>query len=176
MTEANQLAADESLVDLRCSVVVIRADHFLLIQRGDDTDGDWVLPGGRPRRGESMQSCARREAFEETGLRVNPTRCAFVSEVIDPTDRARVVELTFLATLDVGDHQQPVGEPGTRPEWVHLDRLPALHLRPPIAGFLPALARGARATAPYLGNLWRPGRRARTGRDEHDHPDADFAT
>ena len=173
MSEAPELAEDESLVDLRCSVVVTLADEFLLIQRGDDADGDWVLPGGRPRPGESMQACARREAFEETGLRVNPTRCAFVSEVIDPTDRRRTVELIFLATLEAGDRHDLSGEAGTRPVWIHLDRLGSLHLRPPIAGFLPALARDARGTAPYLGNLWRPARRnpAGTGTDGTDGTD-----
>lgn len=148
-------ADDESLVDLRCSVVVIHRDEFLLVKRGD-TGGDWVLPGGRPRHGESMQSCARREALEETGLRVNPTRCAFVGEVIDPDDGRRIVELVFLANVSSQDVEPlGAGEPGTTPTWVPADQLRGLHLRPPIAGYLPALLRGQRGTAAYLGNLWR---------------------
>jgi 8-oxo-dGTP diphosphatase len=130
-------------------------EHVLLIRRDS---GDWVLPGGRRRAGESMQSCARREAFEETGLRVNPTRCAFVAEVIDPRDSGRIVELVFLATLDSDDRQQLTGEAGTTPTWVTLEQLRSLHVRPPIGGFLPALGRDPRSTAPYLGNLWRPER------------------
>jgi ADP-ribose pyrophosphatase YjhB (NUDIX family) len=148
-------ADDESLVDLRCSVVVIKNDRFLLIRRGD-LAADWVLPGGRPRQGESMQSCAQRETFEETGLRVNPTRCAFVGEVIAPDDGDRVVELVFLAEVSNADADSlGTGEPGTTPSWVPADKLPELHLQPPIAGFLPALLRGRRGTAMYLGNLWR---------------------
>lgn len=152
------LAEDESLVDLRCSVVVTRRAQVLLVQRGDHADGDWVLPGGRPRAGESMASCARREAQEETGLRVNPTRCAFVGEVIAPHDGARTVELIFLASTTFDDREAApiVGEPGTRPAWVNLAELPGLRLRPPIGGYLPALIRGTAGTAPYLGNLWRP--------------------
>ncbi len=158
-------ADDESLVDLRCSVVVINNDEFLLVKRGD-SGGDWVLPGGRPRHGESMQSCARREAFEETGVRVNPTRCAFVGEVIDPADGRRVVELVFLADIS-GPESESLGpgEPGTTPTWVPADELRELHLRPPIAGYLPALLRGRRGTAAYLGNLWRPPREADTPED-----------
>lgn len=153
------LADDETLVDLRCSVVVLRGDEVLLIRRGSPTDdrADWVLPGGRPADGESMAACARREALEETGLRVSPTRCAFVGEVIDPRERTRIVELIFLASLTPSDHQTPtVGEPGMHPEWMHLTGLPSLNLRPPIAGYLPALTAGTQCTAPYLGNLWRP--------------------
>lgn len=150
---------DESLVDLRCSAVVIRGEEFLLVRRSGPDRADWVLPGGRPRPGESMQSCARRETLEETGLRVTPTRCAFVAEVIVPGGHGRTVELIFLAEIGFSDqHAALVGEPGTEPAWIHLDDLSSLHLRPPIAGYLPALARGTRDTAPYLGNVWRPAR------------------
>jgi ADP-ribose pyrophosphatase YjhB (NUDIX family) len=127
---------------------------FLLIRR-DQGRNDWVLPGGRPRAGESLVACARREAREETGVDVHPTRCAFVLEVIEPDDQRRMVELVFLATPSAGP--VPIaGEPGATPEWVPMEQLRMINLRPPIAGFLPALARGARGTAPYLGNVWRP--------------------
>lgn len=168
MTTADypELAEDESLVDLRCSVVVVHRDQFLLVDRSERSD-DWVLPGGRPRAGESMASCARREAFEETGLHVDPARCAFVGEVIDPTTRARTVELVFLATLERDDRLTPTaGEPGHRPVWVTRDELRTVRLRPPIAGFLPDLVRGTRDTAPYLGNLWRPGQRGQAAAGE----------
>lgn len=56
-------------IDARCSVIVFRGDAVLLVRR--DGAGDWVLPGGTPRPGESM-ACARREALEETGLAVDP--------------------------------------------------------------------------------------------------------
>jgi hypothetical protein len=42
-------SAEDSLVELRCAVAVIRGDAVLLVQRPDH--GDWVLPGGRPRHG-----------------------------------------------------------------------------------------------------------------------------
>ena len=155
--EENRAGVDgaDTLVDLRCSVVVVRNNAILLVHREADQRDDWVLPGGRPHDGESMAACARREAREETGLDVHPSRCAFVLEVIDPDNRRRVVELVFLATAQ-GDDTVIEGEPGTVPQWVALELLPQIKLRPPIAGYLPALARGNRGTAPYLGNVWRP--------------------
>jgi hypothetical protein len=36
-----------------------------------------------------------------------------------------------------------------------LQQLTQVNLRPPIAGHLPALARGSRGTAPRPGNVWR---------------------
>lgn len=144
-----------SLVDLRCSVVVFRGDEVLLLHRRAGHRADWVLPGGRPRPGESTGACARREVAEETGLDVDPTRCAFVLEVTDPAQRRRTVDLVFLGQLQSrGD--ELAGEPGNHPTWVPLSRLRQLRLRPPIGGYLTGLARGDRNTAAYLGNMWRP--------------------
>jgi len=161
------LAHDESLVELRCSVAVTRHDAFLLVHRVNGTRDDWVLPGGRPRDGESMAACARREAREETGLEIDPLRCAFVLEVIDPHDQHRMVELVFLA--EVHDEDMAIaGEGGSTPEWVPRQRLAQLNLRPPIGGYLAGLATSYNATsntAPYLGNLWRPGDAAERPRE-----------
>lgn len=151
---ARQLDSDETLVDLRCSVVILRHDRILLLHRL--ADDQWVLPGGRPQPRESLASCARREVFEETGLRVAPGRCAFVLEVGSPDGEARIVELVFVVDPAPTDYALHEGEPGRVPTWVGLRDLASRSLRPPIAGHLRALARDRRATAGYLGNVWRP--------------------
>jgi 8-oxo-dGTP diphosphatase len=144
---------DDSPVELRCAVAVIRGDAVLLLHRQDH--GDWVLPGGTPRQHESMGSCARRETREETGLDVHPSRCALILEVNDPVARRRVVELVFVA--DEFDTSAPVsGEPGRKPVWIGWDELQKVMLRPEIGGFLPDLARRRGEYARYLGNMWRP--------------------
>jgi 8-oxo-dGTP diphosphatase len=144
-------------IDMRCSIVAFRGGHVLLVHRTRDGADDWVLPGGTPRPGESMFSCARRETLEETGLPVEPGRVAFVLESLGPDDRRRIVDLVFLAGLP--KRGEPVStEEGLDPEFVPVDELPRLPLRPPIAGHLRALhSRGSARTAAYLGNLWRPG-------------------
>jgi 8-oxo-dGTP diphosphatase len=144
---------DESPVELRCAVAVVRGDAMLLLRR--PAYADWVLPGGRPRSHESMGSCARREVREETGLDIHPSRCAMVLEVNDTVTRRRIVELVFVA--DEFDTSTPVqGEPGREAVWVAFDELKGLTLRPPIAGFLPDLAHRRDSYARYLGNMWRP--------------------
>jgi 8-oxo-dGTP diphosphatase len=145
----------DSLVELRCSVAVIRGDSVLLIERPGR--GDWVLPGGRPRSHENMGSCARREVREETGLDVHPTRCGLVLEVNDPINHRRVVELVFRAEHTDGTTTL-VGEPGRCPQWVEIARLPHLDLRPPIAGYLPDVASQRGEMGRYVGNMWRPAR------------------
>jgi 8-oxo-dGTP diphosphatase len=119
--------------------------------------GDWVLPSGNPEPREGVLACARREVREETGLDVDPGRCAFVLETIDPSGEQRVIEVVFLSPDRPA--AQPVGsEPGMEPEFVPLSQLGELPLRPPLAGHIRALhSCRHRATAPYLGNLWRAG-------------------
>ncbi len=152
-----RLDLDESMVDLRCSLVLVDDDHILAIHRTGSGRDDWVLPGGRPRTGESLSACIARETREETGLEVNPTRIGFVGEVIDPRSRERTVEVVFLGSLFGRAADVTLrGEPGGVPEWLSRDRLRTIDLRPPIAGYLPAVMHRNRSDAAYLGNMWRP--------------------
>lgn len=93
---------DGVMVDLRCSIALIKNDEILLLHRTTHPQrryaGDWVLPGGHPSDGESMHACAVREAKEETGLSVELGRCLFVYEIVGPGDAGRRVELVFAAT------------------------------------------------------------------------------
>ena len=43
----------------------------LLIRRGNGGDypGTWAVPGGHQEQGETLEECARRECFEETGIK-----------------------------------------------------------------------------------------------------------
>lgn len=145
-------------INVRCSAIVFREDAVLLVHRLRDGADDWVLPGGTPRLGESMASCARRETLEETGLAIDPARVAFVLEALGPEGDRRTVDLVFLAATDVRG-EPDAGEPDLEARFVPLVLLPGLDVRPPLAGHLRALyARGASPTAAYLGNLWRPQR------------------
>lgn len=118
---------------------------------------EWVQPGGRSRPGESMVSRARGEVHEETGLSIVPGRCAFVLEVASPNRRSHVVvELVFLAKPGVSDYTVHTGEPGRTPVWLAVADIGSIPLRPPIGGHLRAFVRDSRASAAYLGNVWRP--------------------
>jgi 8-oxo-dGTP pyrophosphatase MutT (NUDIX family) len=160
--------ADETPVDLRCSVVVVRDGEILLVHRSakphDWQDGDWVLPGGRPRPGESMIACARRETIEETGLDVVIGRCLFVLDVGAPPHDERTVELVFSATPPRSGRPES-REPDRHVELVPLPMARQLRLRPPIVGYLQSAVERHEPGAAYLGNLWR--------HDRHDTAAAD---
>lgn len=52
-------------------IVLNDIGHVLLVRQGK-TRGDWELPGGKVRAGESITHAARREVFEESNVQVNP--------------------------------------------------------------------------------------------------------
>jgi ADP-ribose pyrophosphatase YjhB (NUDIX family) len=55
-------------------VVVWKDDRVLLVRRGKPPrQGQWSLPGGAQRLGETLGETARREVQEETGLEVRLT-------------------------------------------------------------------------------------------------------
>lgn len=52
-------------------VVVFKGDRVLLIRRGKPPrEGQWSLPGGRQRLGETVSAAARREVAEEAGIEI----------------------------------------------------------------------------------------------------------
>ncbi len=52
-------------------VVVLRDDQVLMIQRGREPRiGQWSIPGGKQRLGESWRETAAREVREETGVEI----------------------------------------------------------------------------------------------------------
>lgn len=140
---------------VRCSALLFRGDTVLVVERTREGQQDWVLPGGNPRPGESTGSCVRREVEEETGLRVNASRVAFILEANDYEQR-HTLDIVFACTES--DRAEPrVMEQGLRPTFVPADELSKLNLRPPIAGHIKGMAASPlMRTAAYLGNMWRP--------------------
>ncbi|MBN9743290.1 NUDIX domain-containing protein [Amycolatopsis sp. A1MSW2902] len=143
---------DQDTISLRCSALVLRRDTVLLCRRSDD----WVLPGGTPRHGESVGACVRRETREETGLAVHPASVAFVLDATNAAAGHHLMEIVLSAETEI-DAEPACVEAGLHPEFVPLEALAGLGMRPPIAGHIRAFhAGGRRRTAAYLGNVWRP--------------------
>lgn len=67
--------------------IVFRGDRVLLIRRGKPPKaGEWSLPGGLQRLGETVFAAAHREVREETGLTIAVVGIAAVLDLIEPDE------------------------------------------------------------------------------------------
>ena len=91
---------DRQRVIIGCATAIASPDgHVLIVQQEHDGIRDWGYVGGGLEHGESLEECAVREAWEETGLRVRIERLLSISEFWQDGDMLGVGCL-FLATPD----------------------------------------------------------------------------
>ena len=94
---------------------------LLLIRRGEHPCMNrWALPGGFLRHGESVEHCAQRELFEETGLNTNalyPLGC-FSAPGRDP--RGWIISNAFLSIVGKEDLTLMSGDDAMDARWFDL--------------------------------------------------------
>ncbi len=90
------IAADIVIVDR-----ISEEANCVLIKRGNEPfKGMFALPGGLLEMDESIEECAKREAEEETGIKVKLIK--MISVESDPArDPRHVISIPFLATGDI---------------------------------------------------------------------------
>ena len=72
-------------------VVVLRGDEVLLVQRGKAPNkGQWSIPGGKQRLGETVMQAVHRELLEETGVKIKQAALLDVVDVIMPDDNGKI--------------------------------------------------------------------------------------
>ncbi len=70
---------------------IIRDDEVVLIKRGREPKrGEWSLPGGAQKLGESAEAAVVREVLEETGLKVAPLALIELLDIIDKDEAGKV--------------------------------------------------------------------------------------
>lgn len=63
----------------------------MLVRRGKAPHaGQWAIPGGRVRWGESLGAAAEREIFEETGVRIRAGEAVYQFEHIEHDEEGKV--------------------------------------------------------------------------------------
>jgi len=99
----------------------------LLIQRARDPyAGKWALPGGFAAVGETVESAARRELEEETGL-----KNIFLEQLYTFSDPARdprehVVTVAHYALVNLHEHSVKASTDAKNAAWFEPDDIPAL--------------------------------------------------
>jgi 8-oxo-dGTP diphosphatase len=110
--------------------------RFLVARRekGAHCGGTWEFPGGKQRRGESVEEALRREVEEETGLEF---REAFLLHLEEYSYPDRTVNLHFFLCLEA--RNEPQEREGHELRWVTLQELEQLEIPAGNRGFLKVL-------------------------------------
>ena len=104
-----------------------RNPRVLLIRRKHDPfAGKWAIPGGFVDIDESLETAARRELAEETGLRVH--RLEQLHTFGDPgrDPRGRTISVAYLAQIDARKVRPRAGDDAAEAAWHSLRRPPSL--------------------------------------------------
>lgn len=107
--------------------VFVRKDgKFLIGKRKGDIkhgNGDWHLAGGHLEFGETLEECAKREAFEETGVSI--TNVKFLSITNDIfSDTKHYVTLFMVADYESGEVTACEPDKCEGWEWVTWEDIP----------------------------------------------------
>lgn len=112
-----------------CVIYGFDGEHLkiLLVERGlDPYKGMWALPGGFMRMDETIEETARRELYEETGLKdVFMSQFKMFSKV-DRDPRERVVTVVFTALVRPSDYKLVAGDDASNALWFDEQFLPPL--------------------------------------------------
>ena len=122
------------------SVGVWRGGEVLLVERsGDPSGGLWSFPGGHLEWGENLEDAARREVFEETGLRVALAGIPLVHEVIlagGDGDTFRHYVLIVFAATAAANAEPVAASDALSARFVPPDQIATLNLTPKLAEFI----------------------------------------
>lgn len=97
----------------------------LLIQRGiEPYKGRWAFPGGFVRMDESVEECAKRELFEETGLKSASVEQFYTFSDVNRDPRERVITVAHFALVRLADVRG--GDDAACAKWFAIDEIPTL--------------------------------------------------
>ncbi|MBS3815109.1 MAG: NUDIX hydrolase [Hadesarchaea archaeon] len=81
---------------LAVDIIINLNDKLVLIKRKNEPyKGEWALPGGFVKEGEIVEEAARREAREETGLKIKINKLVGVYSKPDRDPRGHIVSICF---------------------------------------------------------------------------------
>jgi mutator protein MutT len=113
------------------AVIAMRNGCVLLGKRKNAHGaGTWQFPGGHLEYGESIEACARRELFEETGLSIDSFRLGPYTNDIFEEEKKHYITLFVIADQTSGDAR--VKEPHKCEcwEWFKWSDMPTPHFLP----------------------------------------------
>lgn len=107
------------------STIICKNDQVLLgLRTAGHGAGCWQFPGGLLEFGESIEACARREAFEETGLRLGAVRNGPYTNDIFVAEQRHYITIFMIADYIGGTPIVYEADKCARWEWCAWSALP----------------------------------------------------
>jgi 8-oxo-dGTP diphosphatase len=101
--------------------------NILLIQRkGDPYKGSWALPGGFMQMDETAAECAKRELFEETGIKEVELEQLYTFTDVNRDPRGRTISIAYLGFVDAQHSVITAGDDAENARWFSLKNIPRL--------------------------------------------------
>lgn len=112
-------------------VCIIKNGKVLLGQRfGAHGEGSWSFPGGHLEFGESWEDCAKREVYEETGLKISDPKFITCTNDVFVSENKHYVTVYMKAVLEKGEPKVLEPDRMVKWEWFDWDNLPEPHFLP----------------------------------------------
>lgn len=112
-------------VGVGVGAVITRDDDVLLLRRRNvHGDGTWSTPGGHIEFGESLETCAAREAHEETGVTVGDIEFLALTNDYMPADDKHYVTVWMRCEYAAGEARIAASYEMDDVGWFPLDALP----------------------------------------------------
>lgn len=100
---------------------------LLLIERGiEPFKGKWAFPGGFLNMEENTDECARRELFEETGIKDVFIEQLYSFSDVDRDPRGRVITVSYYALVKLFNYKIHAGDDAKSAKWFPLSQVPTL--------------------------------------------------
>ncbi|MCR4285795.1 MAG: NUDIX domain-containing protein [Candidatus Kaiserbacteria bacterium] len=128
---------DKKKIGVGVGVMLMKNGKILLGQRHVDAlkasselqgAGQWTMPGGKLEFGETLEACAKRETFEETGISLHSVEAICIND--DIAGEAHYVTIGLMSSDFDGEPQALEPDVITRWEWFSPDDLPSPMYRP----------------------------------------------
>jgi 8-oxo-dGTP diphosphatase len=107
------------------AVIVMKNGKVLLGKRiNSHGSGTWAFPGGHLEFNESIEDCAKREVFEETGLSIKSIqRVAYTNDIFEE-EKKHYVTLFVVSEYDFGELQIKEPDKCERWDWFNWNEFP----------------------------------------------------
>lgn len=107
-------------------VLIRRGEEVLLVRRkAVHGDGSWSTPGGHLNLGETLESCARREASEETGVELAGVQFRAITNDVFEADGIHYVTIWMEGDYLRGDPTVRADYELSEVAWFRSDALPS---------------------------------------------------